>query len=177
MKLGLVLTVLNHQSLDKALRIASTSGYQAVELPAYANNPFIDLDDLLKNNNANKLKKQIADYDLTISAIDNHPEAQLVLGPHHADTDIFFQGTAEEKIAFGTRRIKLTAQLANALEVPVVCGFCGCEDYSRWFPWPDPQGWEKMADVFIERWNGILDVFQQYGVRFAHECHPKTICL
>ncbi len=173
MKLGLVLSVLNHVSLDEALRVAAATGYQAVELPVYANNPHLDLEKLLGPGQADQLKKKIAAYGMQISALDNHPEGQLVLGPHHADTDLFFPGSAKEKIAYGMQRMKLTAQLANALEVPVVCGFCGCEDYSRWFPWPDAEGWKKMSAVFVERWNEILDVFQQCGVRFAHECHPK----
>ncbi len=173
MKIGLVLTALNNRSLDDALRIAASYGYQAVELSTFANNVHLDMDTMLTGPNANSLKSKVAVYGLIISYIDNHPESQLVLGPHHADTDIFFQGSAAEKIEYGMRRIVQTAQLANALEVPVVCGFCGCEDYSRWFPWPDPQGWEKMTAVFVERWSKILDRFKEYGVRFAHECHPK----
>jgi sugar phosphate isomerase/epimerase len=71
------------------------------------------------------------------------------------------------------KRMKETARVAAALEVPVVCGFCGCEDYSRWFPWPNEHGWEDMADTFVERWSNILDTFAACGVKFAHECHPK----
>ena len=74
----------------------------------------------------------------------SHQVCQLVLGPHHADTDAVLKGTPEEKIAYGTRRMVSAAELAHDLEIPVVTGFTGCEDYSRWFPWPDPHAWERM---------------------------------
>ena len=62
-------------------------------------------------------------YGLIISALANHPEGQIVLGPYGKDTDAIFKGTKEEKIKFGTERMIKTAQAANALEVPVVTGF------------------------------------------------------
>jgi sugar phosphate isomerase/epimerase len=128
---------------------------------------------MLISKNIRQIKRKIKDYGLTISALGNHAEGQLVLGPHNSDTDNIFAGTPREKIKFGMERMKKTALAAAELEVPVVCGFCGCEDYSRWFPWPDEQAWEKMVVPFVDRWNEILDVFSTCGVKFAHECHPK----
>ncbi|MDI6792722.1 MAG: sugar phosphate isomerase/epimerase [bacterium] len=173
MKLGIFLAVYNHVNLDEALKDVSERGFQSVEFPVSRGAPHLDIDKILQGNNARKFKQKVAQYGLTISALSNHQESQLVLGPHHRDTDRFCEGTPEEKIKYGIERIKKTAQAASALEVPIVCGFCGCEDYSRWFPWPDEHGWEKMADTFVARWNDILDTFVKYGVKFAHECHPK----
>jgi len=173
MRVGLVLKVYGHLPLDEALRCAAEHGYEAVEISVERNGGQLDLDELLKGNNAVQLRKKIASYGLIISALGNHAEGQLVLGPHHRDTDVIFPGTPDEKVRYGIERMKKTAQAANALEVPVVCGFCGCEDYSRWFPWPNEYGWEEMADTFVERWSEILDTFARYGVKFAHECHPK----
>jgi hypothetical protein len=70
-------------------------------------------------------------------------------------------------------RMKKTAQAAAALEVPVVCGFIGCEVFARWFPWPYPEGWDEMAKDFVERWGEILDTFAKEGVKFGHEPHPN----
>ncbi|MDI6734840.1 MAG: sugar phosphate isomerase/epimerase [bacterium] len=173
MKVGIFLGVYNHISLDEALQDASKRGYQAVEIAVDRAHGQIDIDEILQGDNAKKLKQKIESYGLMISALSNHAEGQLVLGPHHHDTDHIYQGSPEEKIAYGIKRIKKTAQAAAALEVPVVCGFCGCEDYSRWFPWPNERGWEEMAETFVTRWNGILDTFAEYGIKFAHECHPK----
>jgi sugar phosphate isomerase/epimerase len=173
MKIGLVLNVFNHLSLDDALRKACDLGYESVEIEVDRGSRFVDLDELLTGNYAAVLRKKIKDAGLTLSAIGNHAEGQLVLGPYHGDTDHIFPGSPDEKMRYGIERMKQTARAAAALEVPLVCGFCGCEDYSRWFPWPDEHGWEKMAAVFVERWNDILDTFAGCGVKFAHECHPK----
>jgi len=114
-------------------------------------------------------------YGLIISALANHPEGQIVLGPYGKDTDAICPGTKEEKIKFGTERMIKTAQAANALEVPVVTGFIGCENFGRFFPWPYSKGWSDMEVEFVERWGKILDKFGEYGVKFAHEPHPNEL--
>ena len=95
------------------------------ELPAFYGNNHLDIDEVLKGNNAVKIKSMAEKYNITISALSNHPEGQLVLGPHTKDTDTLYKGTPDEKIKFGTERMKLTAKAAHILEVPVVCGFIG----------------------------------------------------
>jgi len=68
-----------------------------------------------------------------------------------------------------------TAQAANALEVPVVTGFIGCENFGRFFPGLIPRA------GLIWKWNlwnaGVrfLDKFGEYGVKFAHEPHPNEL--
>ncbi len=64
-------------------------------------------------------------------------------------------------------------KIASMLGVDTVVGFTGCEDYTRFFPWPDPKGWEKMVPVFKEKVTRILDGLDKLGVNFAHEPHPK----
>jgi sugar phosphate isomerase/epimerase len=98
-----------------------------------------------------------------------------VLGPYGKDTDAIYPGTKEEKIKFGTERMIKTAQAANALEVPVVTGFIGCENFGRFFPWPYSKGWSDMETEFVERWGKILDKYAEYGVKFAHEPHPNEL--
>ena len=67
------------------------------------------------------------------------------------------------------------ARLAAELEVGVVVGFVGCEDYTRFFPWPDPTGFEAMVPTFQDRVGRLLDAFDRLGVRFAQEPHPKQM--
>lgn len=173
MKIGLVLNVFNNMPLHQALAKSAELGYEAVEIGVEKHGGQLSLEELVKGQAARSLRKTVSDYGLMISALGNHAEGHLVLASHSSDTNLFFGGIPEEKVRYGMERMKLTAQAASELEVPVVCGFCGCEDYSRWFPWPDPNAWEKMAENFVERWNDILDVFALYGVKFAQECHPK----
>jgi sugar phosphate isomerase/epimerase len=73
--------------------------------------------------------------------------------------------------------MKATARAAAALGVDTVVGFTGSSIWKSvaMFP-PVPQ---SMVDAgyrdFADRWNPILDVFDEVGVRFAHEVHPSEI--
>ncbi|MCI0589399.1 MAG: sugar phosphate isomerase/epimerase [Planctomycetes bacterium] len=173
LKLGLCTQVLYDRPLDEALETAARLRFQAVEIPVARGSPHVDLEMLLQPGAAEGFSRKVASHGLAISAVSNHAEGQLVLGPHHRDTDAIFEGSPEEKVRHGTDRLIRSAELASRLQVNLVVGFCGCEDYSRWFPWPDPKGWESMGPVFVERWGRILDAFDRLGVRFAMECHPK----
>ncbi len=173
MKIGMFTANFLDRDLESVFRMMAEKGYEAAELPAFYGNSHLDIEEVLKGKNAKKIRNRAKEYGITISALSNHPEGQLVLGPHTKDTDSLFKGTPEEKIKFGMDRMKLTARAAAALEVPVVCGFIGCEKFSRWFPWPYPQGWDEMEEDFVTRWGEILDVFEEEGVCFAHEPHPN----
>ncbi|GAA1485048.1 sugar phosphate isomerase/epimerase family protein [Brachybacterium fresconis] len=73
--------------------------------------------------------------------------------------------------------VKNAARLARRLGANTVTGFTGSSiwKYVAMFP-PVPeevidQGYQDFAD----RWNPILDVFEECGVRFALEVHPSEI--
>jgi sugar phosphate isomerase/epimerase len=172
MRLGLCVQALYHFPFDQALSTARRLGFETIELPVDARNPFVDLENALAGG-WRALQRSVREAGLEISALSNHHEGQLLLGPHGVDTDAIHSGSAEEKVSYATRRLKQTAELAERLEVGVVCGFTGCEDYSRWLPWPLADGYERMAPVFRERMLPVLDAFSRHSVRFAHECHPK----
>jgi sugar phosphate isomerase/epimerase len=172
MKLGVCTQALYHLPFKEALAAARELGFEAIELPVDARSPFVDLDQALEGG-WRGIQQAVTHAGLQISALSNHHEGQLLLGPHGVDTDVIHPGTAEEKIRYGTRRLEQTASLAERLGVTVVCAFTGCEDYSRWFPWPLEEGYEQMGPMFRERLLPILDGFARRGVRFAHECHPK----
>ena len=109
MKIGLVLSVYNNLSFDDALRQAAEHGYESVELSVHKAGGCIDLDEVLKGNNVRQLRRKIEEYGLTISALANHAEGQLVLGPHHRDTDSIFKETPSEKIHYAMERMKKIA--------------------------------------------------------------------
>ena len=172
MKIGLFTATYLDESLEDVCRKAADYGYEAVEIPAFKDgNTHIDLDTM----NAAEIKKMVSGYGLSISALSNHTESLLVLGPYGKDTEWIHPGTKEERIAFGTERMIKTAEAANALEVPVVCGFMGCENFGRFFPFPYSSGWAEMEQEFADRWGKILDKFSEYGVKFAHEPHPNQL--
>jgi sugar phosphate isomerase/epimerase len=172
MKLGVCTQALYHLSFEEALATSRRLGFEAIELPVDARSPFVDLEEALAGG-WRRIGDAVHAAGLEISALSNHQEGQLLLGPHGADTDPIHAGTAAEKVSYASRRLGQTAELAEKLKVGVVCGFTGCEDYSRWFPWPLEDGYERMGPAFRERLLPILDEFSRHGVRFAHECHPK----
>ncbi len=175
MRIGLFTATFLDMKMQDVLKMAAELGYGAVEIPAFINNGQLDIEEVVKGNKAIDYKKMVNDHGLIISALANHPEGQIVLGPYGKDTDGIFAGTKEEKIKFGTERMIKTAAAANALEVPVVTGFLGCENFGRFFPWPYSKGWSDMEEEFVERWSKIFDKFGEYGVKFAHEPHPNEI--
>ncbi|MCF7927913.1 MAG: sugar phosphate isomerase/epimerase [Spirochaetales bacterium] len=175
MRLGIFTATYLDMELPDVLKMAADIGYEAVELPAFKGNPHVDVEEIVKGNNAKELKKMVEDHGMIISALSNHPEGQIILGPYGKDTDAICPGTKEEKYTFGMERLIKTAQAANALEVPVVNGFMGCENFGRFFPWPNPKGWSDMEKEFVERWGKVLDKFGEYGIKFAHEPHPSEL--
>lgn len=175
MKLGFFTANYAHFSLEEVAKIASGAGYEMLEIPAYIGNGQMDCDEILKGTNAKVLKDMIASYNLGISALSNHADSILILGPHTEDTDSLYKGTKEEKIKYGTESLIKTAQTANALEVPVVNGFTGIANWGRYFPFPCANGWREAEEQFAELFVPILDKFQEYGVKFAVEPHPNNI--
>lgn len=176
MKLGLCTGTYADLSLDEVCRLAVKYGYETLEIETFEReNKHFDINTILKDGNIKKLKNLVKSHGLEISTLGNHPETQLVLGPYGADTDDFFPGTKEEKIKHGTRAAIRAAEAANAMEVPVVVGFVGCENFGRVCQWPDTKAWMREEEVFVERWAPILDKYEEYGVKFAHEPHPNQV--
>ena len=70
-----------------------------------------------------------------------------------------------------------TARLAQKLGVDTVVGFTGSSiwPYVAMFPPVPAERIEAGYQDFADRWNPILDVFDECGVRFAHEVHPSEI--
>jgi len=73
--------------------------------------------------------------------------------------------------------MKDTARVAAKLGVDVVIGFTGSSIWHTvaMFPPVPPEMVERGYADFAERWNPILDVYDEVGVRFAHEVHPSEI--
>ncbi|HLA85156.1 MAG TPA: sugar phosphate isomerase/epimerase [Thermoguttaceae bacterium] len=73
--------------------------------------------------------------------------------------------------------MKQTARAAQRLDVPVVNGFTGSSIWHLLYSYPPippgmiDDGYKLLAD----RWNPILDVFGECGVKFALEVHPTEI--
>ena len=177
MKVGFCSMNYSELPVDEVVDIALKYGYEAVELPSFRDNGQVDTDELLKDGGlgAKQLARSVTDKGLEISAISNHVDSLLVLGPHGKDVASTCDGTPEEQIAFGTESLLCSARLANAMEVPVVIAFTGVGNFGRFNDWPYPDGWSLEEETFVERYTPIFDKYQEYGVKIAFEPHPNNI--
>lgn len=177
MKLGYCAGTFMERPLPDVIRMAAEYGYEAVEVPAYRRNSQFKALDVIhgKDDVIQPIRQALKDTGLFISALTCHEDSMLLLGPHGVDTDHIFKGTPEEKIAFATQSLLETAQAANRLEVPVVVGFTGVDNFGRYYPFPFRKGWEEAEAPFAERMLPILDKFQSYGVKYAVEPNPNNL--
>jgi sugar phosphate isomerase/epimerase len=175
MQIGLNLAVLQGCPLEAALDFVCSLAIDAVELNIDSADRLTPLEKAVNSRFLKFLTHAVNTRGLAISAVGNHIDSQLIGGPHHEDTDSICIGSPREKAAYGKKKLLATARIASQLGVDTVIGFTGCEDWSRWFPWPDKKGWERMLPTFVDTWNPILDEMKALGVRFAHEPHPKQM--
>jgi sugar phosphate isomerase/epimerase len=176
MKIGIFLALYNDQPLEKTLEYVSSIGYQTVEIAAWKGSNHIDIEKIIKGG-ASEYNKTIKKYSLSISALSNHLEGQLILGPHDSSTDEWFKGTPKEKSEYGIERLKKTIEAAAALEVPVVNSFTGVPEWGKWYGYPpgNQKVWESYLDLFKEKWTPILDFAKDYGIKIAFETHPQEL--
>lgn len=175
MKLGFFASNYSHLPLEEVAKIMNSNGYEMMEIASYIGNGQLDPEQIVKPGEAKKLVDMLAGYGITISALSNHADTLLILGPHTEDTDGLFKGTKAEKIKYGTDSLIKSAEAANALEVPVVNGFTGVTNFGRYFPFPCAWGWDAMEDEFAELFLPILDRLRELGVKFAVEPHPNNM--
>jgi sugar phosphate isomerase/epimerase len=120
---------------------------------------------------------------LQLFAISNHLAGQAVcdniderhkaiLPPH-----VWGDGDVEGVRTRAAEEIKNTARAAANLGVDVVNGFTGSSIWHLLYSFPpvSPEMIDAGYDDFADRWNPILDVFDEVGVKFALEVHPTEI--
>ena len=97
---------------------------------------------------------------------------QAIVGPA-----VWGDGDPEGVRQRAAEDMKNTARLAQKLGVDTVVGFTGSKiwKYVAMFPPVGQDVIDEGYQDFADRWNPILDVFDECGVRFAHEVHPSEI--
>ena len=123
-------------------------------------------------------------YGLKVWAISNHLKGQAVcddpIDQRHRDIlpdQVWGDGDPEGVRQRAAEEMKHTARLAAKLGVKTVVGFTGSSiwKYVAMFPPVSQEAVDAGYQDFADRWNPILDVFDEVGVRFAHEVHPSEI--
>ena len=168
--------------LEEVARLAADWGYDGLEIACWGDHldPWRWDDDDYVQGKLDLLER----HGLKVWAISNHLKGQAVcddpIDQRHRDIlrdRVWGDGDPEGVRQRAAEEMKNTARLAAKLGVKTVVGFTGSSiwKYVAMFP-PVSQA---MVDAgyqdFADRWNPILDVFDEVGVRFAHEVHPSEI--
>jgi len=168
--------------LEDICRKASDFGYQGLELACWGDH--FEVDKALGDPGYVEAKRDLLDrYDLQCHAISCHLVGQAVCDRidqrHRAILPPYVWGDGDP--AGVNRRaieeMKNAARAAQRFGVGVVNGFTGSSIWHLIYSFPPvPESMiEEGYQQFAERWNPILDVFGECGVRFALEVHPTEI--
>jgi sugar phosphate isomerase/epimerase len=122
-------------------------------------------------------------YDQQVFAISAHLVGQAVLDiidvRHKAILPgyIWGDGDPDGVNQRAIEEMKQTARAAQRMGVDVVNGFTGSSIWHLLYSYPPiPPGMiDDGFKLLAERWNPILDVFAECGVKFALEVHPTEI--
>jgi sugar phosphate isomerase/epimerase len=168
--------------LEDMCRKASDFGYQGLELACWGDH--FEVDKAASDKGYVSAKRDLLDrYDLQCHAISSHLVGQAVCDRidqrHRSILPPYVWGDGDPG---GVNRraaedMKNTARAAQQFGVSVVNGFTGSSIWHLLYSFPPvPDSMiEEGYRQFAERWNPILDVFGECGVRFALEVHPTEI--
>lgn len=169
--------------LDNVARLAAEWGYDGLELACSGDHLDLeraDQDDAYLNSRRDILDR----HGLALFAISNHLTGQAVCDDpidfrHQAivRSSTWGDGDPEGVRQRAAEDMKRAARVAGKLGVDTVIGFTGSKIWPYVAQFPPVPAWVIDAGYqdFADRWNPILDVFDQEGVRFAHEVHPSEI--
>jgi sugar phosphate isomerase/epimerase len=168
--------------LEELAPLAKEIGYDGLELACWGDH-FEVGSALSEDGYVEGLREILENNGLECHAIGNHLVGQAVCDPiderHRATLPphVWGDGDPEGVRQRAAEEMKNTARAAARLGVNIVTGFTGSSIWHKLYFFPPTS--QKEVDEgyrdFAERWNPILDVLDEEGVRFAFEVHPTEI--
>jgi sugar phosphate isomerase/epimerase len=169
--------------LEELAPLAKEMGYDGLELACWGDH--FEVVKALKDDGYIERQREVLERNgLECLAIGNHLVGQAVcdfpIDERHKATlppHVWADGDPEGVRQRAAEEMKNTARAASRLGVDVVTGFTGSSIWHKLYFFP-PTSQEEVDEGyrdFAERWNPILDVFDEEGVRFALEVHPTEI--
>lgn len=168
--------------LEELAKKASSWGFDGLELACWGDH--FDVAKALEDDKYCKTRHDIlAKHGLKVWSISNHLVGQAVCDNiderHKAilSPSIWGEGDPEKVRQRAAEEMKKAARAAAKLGVKVVNGFTGSSIWHCLYSFPPntPGLVDKGFKDFAKRWNPILDVFDEVGVKFALEAHPTEI--
>ena len=159
---------------------AADFGYDGLELACWGDHfdPAKGADSV---EYCNERKALLQEHGLQCWAISTHLAGQLVLDNlderHNGFAPPEIAGDFDKMRQWGIETVKNCARAARNMGIGVVNGFTGSSIWHLIYPFPpvDAAMIEEGFKLLAERWNPILDVYKECGVKFALEVHPTEI--
>lgn len=169
-------------TLEQLAKKASEWGYDGLELACWGDH--FDVQRALSEDGyCDERKDLLSNYGLSVYSISTHLVGQAVcdlIDARHESilpARIWGDGNPVDVRKRAAEEMMDTARAAAKLGVKVVNGFTGSSIWHLLYSFPPVT--QDMIDAgfadFALRWNDILDVFDEFGVRFALEVHPTEI--
>lgn len=169
-------------TLEDVAKKASAWGYEGLELACWGDH--FDVSRALSEDGYIQSRHDIlGKYNLKVWAISTHLVGQCVCDPideRHKGIlppHVWGDGSPEGVRRRAAEEVMNTARAAAKLGVKVVNGFTGSSVWHLIYRFPPTS--DEMVEAgykdFADRWNPIMDVFDQVGVRFGLEVHPTEI--
>lgn len=169
--------------LETLAEKVSEWGFDGLELACWGDH--FEVDKALEDDGYVQSRWDILNkYDLDCWAISTHLVGQCVCD-HPIDERhkgilpprIWGDGDPEGVRQRAAEEVKNTARAAKLFGVDVVNGFTGSKIWHvlAMFPPVPPEMIEAGYEDLADRWNPILNVFDEEGVKFALEVHPSEI--
>jgi len=157
-------------------------GYDGIELACWGDH--FEVDKALSDDSYCARKRELLEkHDLQCKAISAHLVGQAVLDNiderHQAIVPEYVWGDGDPAGVNerASEELKNTARAAQKFGVSVVNGFTGSSIWHLNYSFPPVPSTMIDAgfDLFAERFNPIMDVYAECGVKFALEVHPTEI--
>jgi sugar phosphate isomerase/epimerase len=169
--------------LEQLAPKAKEWGYDGLELACWGDH--FEVDQALEDDGYVRRKRDLLEqHGLQCWAISNHLVGQCVadrlIDERHQGiipARIWGDGDPEGVRQRAAEEMQNTARAAAAFGIRQVNGFTGSPIWHLLYSFP-PNNWETIAAgyrEFADRWNPIMDVFDEVGVRFGLEVHPTEI--
>jgi len=169
--------------LEELAEKAAAWGFDGLELACWGDH--FEVDRALSEDGYCEGRRELLErHGLGCWVISNHLLTQAVcddpIDERHQGilpSRIWGDGDPEGVRQRAAEEAKDTARAARRFGVDTVVGFTGSSIWHTWqnFPPNPPEMIERGFADFADRWNPILDVFDEEGVRFGFEMHPSEI--